>query len=844
MTAAEDSPIEGDAAFCGGRDRSNFGVSSGKANSSDPADAPSVVSGTAPAATEASAQPDGVSAAGAADATPAVELRSQMGTSQPSGRVHPTLPVPLAAASLSETVTNVQPPIPCPVNFGHPAVWDSLPRDVQASFVADSAQPPIPCPGHFGHPAFWDSLPREVQAGIASDAGRADACISARLTLAEETARLRREEDLRMQIQLQTLHRRSADITARLASLTREDDDDHRAEQELMQRRAAEDAARAALQQQRAEAIALTRSDLAAIASATAEATLERDSVLSSRASSAASSPRIRAVSSGMVLGADPSSFPASAPSQPVLAASAPAPSQPVSAASAPASSQPVLAASAPAPSQPALAASAAAPSAPVDGNYISRTLDSYSRLLFHNSTMATSNSMVMTSIQESCRKMLEDISGTEAPGDWEEMAPVYHSTLRDLIKCVSALSRVRADVSATASGGMMGVSMSARDYSTSVLSTTQTPDMSVVNNMPPPPTGGMNVLPGRLQGRSGMVGGGVGGGAGVGGPMAGGMGPMSSSLRAMPAGGRAGMVGNSNVPQPTEKVVVRRRRKKAVSTKSSSATPVPVSEGKSGVGSSKNVGGPEGIHTVRRVKRRDPPSDAPLIGVATEVGPSTPQPPPPVPPPAATESTVPSSPPDDGMASEEEERVDEDVGNIVGQLEDEVQEGPSNSGDPEEDEDPGEEAKDDHGNENDTTGDDEVRVPGNAEHDGYAIGEVRDTAGGDQNELIPRTVPEEWEDMIGASPEMQQKVAHSGSGEYRKHHEEEEDKRGLGCTGCKESWRIATHEGSREVATPGPTAWSVAFKGFPREEVAMWLARVGMPAPTNLVVQNMRRKF
>eukprot|EP00752_Nemacystus_decipiens_P016751 g14989.t1 len=369
MTAAEDSPIEGGPAATKPSTVGTSGETSGspaEANSSDPADASSVVSGTAPAATEASAQPDGVSVAGVADATPAEELRSQMGTSQPSGRVHPTLPVPLAAAALSETVTHVQPPIPCPVNFGHSAVWDSPPRDVQASFVADSAQPPIPCPAHFGHPAFWDSLPREVQAAIASDAGRADACVSARLTLAEETARLRREEDLRMQIQLQTLHRRSADITARLASLTREEDDDRRAEQELMQRRATEDAARAALQQQRTEAIALTRSDLAAIASATAEATLERDSVLSSRASSAASSPRIRAVSSGTALGADPPSFPASAPSQPVLAASAPAPSQPVSAASAPASSQPVSAASAPVPSQPVLAASVAAPSAPV----------------------------------------------------------------------------------------------------------------------------------------------------------------------------------------------------------------------------------------------------------------------------------------------------------------------------------------------------------------------------------------------------------------------------------------------------------------------------------------------
>eukprot|EP00752_Nemacystus_decipiens_P010004 g8920.t1 len=128
-------------------------------------------------------------------------------------------------------------------------------------------------------------------------------------------------------------------------------DVEHQAEQELMQRRAAEDAVRAATQQQRADSIAFVQSELDNIASATADATLARDSVWSSRASSAASSPRIRAVSAGTAPSADPSSFPALAPP---VAPSAPAPSQPV------------LAASAPAPSQPVLAASAAAPSAPV----------------------------------------------------------------------------------------------------------------------------------------------------------------------------------------------------------------------------------------------------------------------------------------------------------------------------------------------------------------------------------------------------------------------------------------------------------------------------------------------
>eukprot|EP00752_Nemacystus_decipiens_P004058 g3716.t1 len=73
MTAVENSPIEGGPAATKPSAVGTTGETSGspaEANSSDPADASSVVSGTAPAATEASAQPDGVSAAGVADATP------------------------------------------------------------------------------------------------------------------------------------------------------------------------------------------------------------------------------------------------------------------------------------------------------------------------------------------------------------------------------------------------------------------------------------------------------------------------------------------------------------------------------------------------------------------------------------------------------------------------------------------------------------------------------------------------------------------------------------------------------------------------------------------------------
>eukprot|EP00752_Nemacystus_decipiens_P006654 g5982.t1 len=369
--------------------------------------------------------------------------------------------------------------------------------------------------------------------------------------------------------------------------------------------------------------------------------------------------------------------------------------------------------------------------------------------------------SMVMSSIQESGRKMLEDVGGTDAPGDWEEMGPVYHATLRDLIKCVSALSRVRADVSAAASGGMMGVSMSARDYSTSVLSTTQTPDMSVTNNMPPPSAGGMNVLPGRSQGRNPMMGGGGGGTVGVGGSMMGGAGPMSSSLRAMPAGGRPGVTRNSNTPQTAEKVVVR-RKKKVVSVKSSSATSVPLSESRSSVGSSKDIGGPAGTHTVRRVKRRDPPADVPLVGVVAEVKPSIPRPPPTVSPPVVTEPTVSSSPRDEGMDGQEEREDGHEDGHeddVDDQLGDETQEAPSNNDGPEEEEE--EEEKDDYDDEDDTTAGEEVRASGDAQHEGYAMGEVRDTAGGDHDELNPRTVPDEWEDRVGASPEMQRDVTY-----------------------------------------------------------------------------------
>lgn len=118
-------------------------------------------------------------------------------------------------------------------------------------------------------------------------------------------------------------------------------------------------------------------------------------------------------------------------------------------------------------------------------GGYTKRALESYSRILSRSETMASSNSMMINGIQETCRlvgtaavalRSEEGVSNDDAKNRLCGM-------VSDMAKCVGAVARMKMDDIVVGAGQTAELSMSARNYSTSVTSTTQRPDMKVSNN-------------------------------------------------------------------------------------------------------------------------------------------------------------------------------------------------------------------------------------------------------------------------------------------------------------------------------------------------------------------------